>query len=218
MWNKMGKTSNSQFLPGQGKSWNIHPTFQLFRGVPKGLAFISPVLECWLDRVYSGCLEASENKTEQDTLWLLQKTPGAAPRNPWNIRQRMIQIETSGLSLRLKKKKKAWRLHPVFWVFRRLHDRQVSFSPVRTLMGPGIIMNHGGHWEKRELGKKESSRENVIPQTDTTENKKLWAPQKRNWQISLRMNIHKSRENISTEKVCWSPKSLSRLNGEGLSL
>lgn len=47
--------------------------FQLFRRVPKD-CFGPPVLLCCLDQEYSSYLEATENKREQGSLLLLQKT------------------------------------------------------------------------------------------------------------------------------------------------
>ena len=53
MWDNLG---NNLPLPAslrREKSWNVHATFQLFRGLPEGLAFSSLVLEGWVDRTYT---------------------------------------------------------------------------------------------------------------------------------------------------------------------
>ena len=64
-FSKWMKTSKSQLLPGKGKSWTVHPTFQLFWGLPKGLTCVLPVTEHFQDLAYSRCLRGAENRGER---------------------------------------------------------------------------------------------------------------------------------------------------------
>ena len=83
--------NNSWLLPGEIESWNIHPAFHLFCGLPEDW-YLSPASEHWWDMIYSRSLDAwglLNNTRELGSTLLLQSTCRTAER------ERLIQLQTS---------------------------------------------------------------------------------------------------------------------------